>query len=638
MNPNHIMTVEIQRVPIEYSYIHDGKAGISTAFEIREKAEIILKVPRSFGATEVALELFYDDAYTVCGQIDGEWKGIDGYFDEYIFEIPLERLGRGLYFMRPMVGTPCGVLFGHRFDDKIFLDYDRKVNGLMQMTVYVPEYNEPKKIRGGVIYHVFVDRFKRGGTHEIPDGAKVIPGNWKAIPEFPEYPGAPLYNNCFYGGTLWGVIDKLDYIKSLGTTVIYLSPIFRAYSNHKYDTADYMTVDPIFGGEEAFVALLKACKERDLEIILDGVFNHTGSDSIYFNRYGRYPTLGAYQSKKSEYYDWFDFQTYPSKYTSWWGIDTLPRINPDILGCGEYFVGEDGVIDKYSKMGIYGFRLDVADELSDNFIARIKKRLSHNLSENILYGEVWEDASNKSSYGRRRKYYQGNELDGVMNYPVRTGIIEYLLGWGYSKLAYALGDVTNNAPPYVLHNQMNLLGTHDTERILTILGGEDVHNKTNAQLAVHHMKAENRERAINRLILAYTILSTIPGMPTIFYGDEAGLEGYRDPFNRMPFPWGKEDMRLVEYYRLMGKIRHENDIYKSGDFEINHLDDKLLVFRRFDENYSYITVINNSDSDREAIFDMECDELISCKTESSFIVKAYGAAIFKAKRGSILEI
>ena len=494
-----------------------------------------------------------------------------------------------------------------------------------------------KMIGGGVIYHIFVDRFKRGGSSEIPDGAKVIPGTWKAIPEYPQYPGAPLYNNCFYGGTLWGIIEKLDYIKSLGTNVIYLSPIFRAYSNHKYDTADYMTVDPIFGGEEAFVALIKACKEKDIEIILDGVFNHTGSDSVYFNRYGRYPSVGAYQSRKSAYFEWYDFQTYPSKYTSWWGIDTLPRINPDVPSCSDFFVGENGVINKYAAMGIYGFRLDVADELSDNFISKIKLCLSRNLNDNILYGEVWEDASNKTSYGTRRKYYQGSELDGVMNYPVRTGIIEFILGWGCSKLAYALGDVTNNAPRTILHNQMNLLGTHDTERILTILGGEDVSGKTNAQLSVKHLRAENREKAIYRLINAYTILSTIPGVPTIFYGDEAGLEGYRDPFNRMPFPWGKEETRLVEHYRLMGKIRHENEVYKAGDFSLDYIDDSLLVFRRYNDNEAFITVVNNADYDREVEFDSPVKELICNKENSKFLIKAYASSIFKVERGTSLE-
>lgn len=192
------------------------------------------------------------------------------------------------------------------------------------------------------------------------------------MPEYPAYPGAPLKNNRFYGGTLLGIIDKLEYIRSLGVDTIYLSPIFDAASNHKYDTADYMSVDSMFGGEKAFKALIKKAHEYGIGIILDGVFNHTGSDSIYFNKYGHYKTLGAYQSKKSKYYSWYDFKNYPDEYTAWWGIDILPRIHPDKPDCRKYFVGKDGVIAKYASMGIDGFRLDVADELSDDFIAEIK--------------------------------------------------------------------------------------------------------------------------------------------------------------------------------------------------------------------------------------------------------------------------
>lgn len=639
MNPQYFMSVEVQVEPIEYSYIHNGEAGISTAFEIKNKSEILLRIPRSVGTLSVSLELFADDTSSYIRGVGGEWSGLSGNYDDYRFDIPTIELGAGLYFMRPRIITHDGVLFGHRFKDKIYLDTDGKLAGLMQMTLVSQAHTEPTKIRGGVIYHIFVDRFKRGGRREVPDGSKIIPGTWRCIPEYPEYPGAPLFNNMFYGGTLWGIIEKLDYIKSLGTTAIYLSPIFRAYSNHKYDTADYMSIDPIFGGENAFKALIKACKEKGIEIILDGVFNHTGADSIYFNRYGRYQSLGAFQSKKSPYYEWYQFQDHPRKYTSWWGIEILPRINPDIPSCEEYFVGENGVIDRYAAMGIYGFRLDVADELSDTFISKIKDRLSKNRGENILYGEVWEDASNKISYGSRRKYYQGNELDAVMNYPMRQGIIDYLLGHGVDSLSYALGDITKNAPKHVLNNQMNLLGTHDTERILTVLGDDPTASgKSNSELCYSKMSAEQREKAVNRLITAYTILATVPGIPTIFYGDEAGLEGYRDPFNRMPFPWGREDMRIVSHYKKIGKIRLENDVYKSGDFKLLHLDENLLVFERIDHEKAYITVVNNSDNDIEAFFSNPTTELITDCTEMNFTISARNTNIFKTDKNSIMEI
>ena len=638
MNLHQFMAVGVQSCRGEYEYIHNGKARTSTAFEIKEKAEIFLKIPRSLGTLSAVFELYSENESSFIREISGEWQGFCGEYDEYIFNIPCESIGIGLYFLRPRLSVFGGCLFGHKWAGEIYFNTDPSIHSMMQLSLCDFAFVEPKKIRGGVIYHIFVDRFRRGGKKEVPDGAKIIPGNWRVIPEYPEYPGAPLHNNTFWGGTLWGIIEKLDYIKSFGTTAIYLSPIFKASSNHKYDTADYMTVDPIFGGDRALSALIKACAEKDIELILDGVFNHTGADSIYFNRYGRYKETGAYQSKKSKYYDWYEFKTFPKEYTSWWGIDILPRINPDIPSCGEYFVGENGVIDKYSKMGIYGFRLDVADELSDVFISRIKDRLSKNRSENILYGEVWEDASNKISYGRRKHYYLGNELDGVMNYPIRLGIIDYLLGRGCEKLAYALTDISNNAPEHIIHNQMNLLGTHDTERILTTLGGEKAEGKTNATLAKLRMSQGQKRQAIQRLICAYTILATIPGIPTIFYGDEAGLEGYSDPFNRMPYPWGKEEHLILHHYKTIGKIRTSNSVYKSGDFKLNLIEDETLVFTRNDGHHAFITFVNNSDQERLVSFDKCATELISEKQSDSFKTLAYSAYIFMVELNTAVEI
>ena len=439
-----------------YEYIHNGKTTISTAFEITEKSEIILYIPRSLGAGEVYLEVYDESLATMLTQYEGMWLDISEDNDVYTFNINIKSLGTGLYFLRPRLSVFGDWIFGHKHDDKIYFDSNTDLFGMMQLSVCDFAYKEPKAILGSVIYHVFVDRFNRGGECPISDGARLISGEWKVIPEYPEYPGAPLKNNTFYGGTLYGIINKLDYIASLGVGVIYLSPIFESASNHKYDTGDYMTVDRMFGGEKALIALIAECDKRNIKLVLDGVFNHTGSDSMYFNRYRRYKGEGAYQSKRSKYYGWYDFQDHPNKYTSWWGIDILPRINPDKPECSEYFVGENGVIDKYSKMGIYGFRLDVVDELSDDFVSKIKSRLSQNC-ESVLYGEVWEDASNKIAYDKRKKYYLGNELDGVMNYPVRSGIVDYLRGDGTEKLRYALTEVTANAPDRILHTQMNLL-------------------------------------------------------------------------------------------------------------------------------------------------------------------------------------
>lgn len=636
MNQHWLLGVSVQTAPARYEYLHGGKKCISTAFEISKKSEISLYIPRSLSAGEVYLEVYDESLGNMLMQITGEWSGLDDGFDEYRFHIDKKQLGTGLYFLRPRLYAFGECLFGHRYGEDIYFNADSRLDGMMQMTVCDFKFDEPKSILGSVIYHVFVDRFNRGSEKcPVSDGARVVEGEWEVIPEYPEYPGAPLKNNTFYGGTLYGVIEKLDYIASLGTGVIYLSPIFEAASNHKYDTADYMTVDRMFGGEAALEKLIEECDKRNIKLVLDGVFNHTGSDSKYFNRYGRYKGNGAYQSTKSKYYSWYDFQSHPDKYTSWWGIDILPRINPDKKECGEYFIGKNGVIDKYSKMGIYGFRLDVADELSDDFISKIKSRLSEG-GESMLYGEVWEDASNKIAYSTRKKYYLGSELDGVMNYPVRVGIIDYLCGKGTDKLRYALTDVTANAPDRILHTQMNLLGTHDTQRILTILGGRSSEGKSNAELSVLRMSSEAREKAIKRLMTGYTILATLPGIPAIFYGDEAGLEGYSDPFNRMPYPWGRESKPLLEHYQRLGEIRKKNSVYKKGAFRLIHLTDDLLVFARDAKDYSYVTVVNNTHKDLAVHFDSQSYALVSNKKCSAYTISPVGAEVFKVKLGTRL--
>jgi glycosidase len=431
----------------------------------------------------------------------------------------------------------------------------------------------------------------------------ILNTDWEnGLPQYPLYPGAPLENNMFFGGNLDGVTKKLDYIASLGVNCIYLNPIFEAHSNHKYDTGNYLKIDDMFGGEEAFLRLLAEAKKRNIRIVLDGVFNHTGDDSIYFNRRGRYPTLGAYQSKDSPYYSWYDFKKFPDEYTCWWNIGILPRINTEVPSCREYFLGEDGVVAHYAKLGIGGFRLDVVDELPDSFVDGLKARLCETDQENILWGEVWEDASNKIAYGKRRRYFQGKQLDGAMNYQLRKGIIEYLRNRTTGALHYALCEVMPNAPKRVQDAQMNLFGTHDTLRILTALAGQEVGDRSNDEIALAKMSEQERALGIRRLKAAYLILATLPGVPHIYYGDEVGMEGYSDPFNRMPYPWSHPDEDLREFYRTVGAIRTKNEIYREGQFRLLRLDENLLLFTRESEQEIFLTAINPSETERTLTF------------------------------------
>ncbi len=612
---------------------HGGReANRICAFDLNESACAVLYIPRQLGVTQVFLECFNEAGEKLIRRLPCQWKAL--YKDKDVYEVDLSVMHTGLYFARVLLNTPFGKMTGIRQNRSLIFTFDTNTAPSIQLSFSDFAFDAPKEMYGGIIYHIFVDRFSKGGQVPQKDGTIMNPDWDTGIPQFAPYNGAPLKNNMFFGGTLWGIRDKLPYIASLGVTTLYLSPIFDSPSNHKYDTADYMKVDPMFGGEEALRALIQAAADYGIGIILDGVFNHTGADSIYFNKFGNYDSIGAYQSTESPYYAWYDFHSYPDRYTCWWDIDILPRIHPDKPTCGEYFTRQNGVIRHYARMGIQGFRLDVADELSDAFLSKIKNALSDELPHSILYGEVWEDASNKIAYGMRKKYFLGKELDGVMNYPVRQGLISYFTTGNTGPLSYALTDVTEHAPERILHAQMNLLGTHDTVRILTALGGAEAGNRSNAELSVASMTESERACGIKRLKMAYTVLATLPGIPSVYYGDEAGMEGYSDPFNRRPFPWGREDEDLGRYYKKIGRIRRNNSVYTTGAFRLLSLNEDALIFARFTDKQVYVTVVNRTKEKKYFAFSALVVNLLNNRRADRFPVSAESATIFKVARGT----
>lgn len=517
--------------------------------------------------------------------------------DVFVCTVDTEReaLVPALYLCTLQLDTPFGRMYatgGNRFHFVV----DRR--WLFQLTVSRYKHPAPAWLYGGCIYHIFVDRFYRGGNAE-PKKGTVLNADWEnGIPEYPPYPGAPLANNMFFGGDLYGVTEKLPYIAALGTRAIYLSPVFEAASNHKYDTGYYGRVDEMFGGDEALRLLIAEAGKYGIRILLDGVFNHTGDDSLYFNRYGRYAALGAYQSPDSPYASWYTFTDFPNKYEAWWGIEILPKLNLKDAACRSYFVGKDGIVSHYAQMGIGGMRLDVADELDGEFIAEIKDRLCEVQEDAVLYGEVWEDASNKIAYDRLTGYYLGHRLDGVMNYPLRTGLLGYLRDKSTAALAYYFDEVLPNMPKRAADSAMNILGTHDTVRVLTALGGPSHEGKSNDALAVLQLTDKEREHATALLKGAYLILATLPGIPTIYYGDEVGLEGYSDPFNRRPFPWHRINEELLSHYRAMAKVRR-NDLYRDGEFKVLHFSRELLAFAREKDGVRAVTLFNNTDHKRQ---------------------------------------
>ena len=470
-----------------------------------------------------------------------------------------------------------------------------------QQTVYSGDYKTPDWLGGGIIYQIFPDRFFASGQEkkDIPED-RYICTDWSKQPEYRQPVGEKCrLGNDYYGGDLKGIEQKLDYIKSLGVSCIYLNPIFEAHSNHRYNTADYLKIDPSLGTQQDLCDLIKAAEQRGIGIILDGVFSHTGDDSVYFNKYGRYKSVGAYQSKQSPYYKWFNFTDYPEKYESWWGISTLPETLENEPAFSDFITGENGVIRYWLKKGIKGWRLDVADELPDEFLDKVRIAVKSESEENFLLGEVWEDASNKVSYGVRRRFLRGHQLDSVMNYPFANAIVDFLKDTNSERFINTVLGITENYPPEALKLLMNHIGTHDTARILTRLGSDEDLGGDRERQSRTELSAEQYERAVILLKLAAVLQYTLPGVPSLYYGDEAGMTGYGDPFCRATYPWGYENIKLLEFYKQLGGIRRNCNAFVSGDFIPYVCGEGLVSFMRKCDNSAALIAVNRSNKTAE---------------------------------------
>lgn len=443
-----------------------------------------------------------------------------------------------------------------------------------QITVYQRGFHTPEWFKHSIMYQIFPDRFY--GVHEngeIPKKREeyTIHTDWYEPLSFAQHPyeDGPACND-FYGGNLEGIRAKLPYLKDLGISVLYLNPIFDAYSNHKYDTADYTKIDPMFGTEEDFRQLCAEAGAQGIRIILDGVFSHTGSDSVYFNKYGNYGEGGAWRDRNSPYAQWFDFNSEPPGYASWWGCSNLPNVKEMTPSYLEYILsGSDAVVKRWLLCGAAGWRLDVADELPDEFIEILRREVKRADEDAVVIGEVWEDASNKESYGRQRRYLLGEELDSVMNYPFKDAAIAFLLGHLTAEdLNRRLESLRENYPKEVFYSLMNIAGTHDTMRIKSVLGGQgqtDGMSREERQDA--RLSPWQETLAVKRVRLMAFLQMTYCGVPCIYYGDEIGMQGLADPFNRMPYTWRQIDPELQAYYRTLTALRRENAFLRTGEIE-----------------------------------------------------------------------
>ena len=551
-----------------------------------------IHIPCAVGTTAVTLLLKYEDGKTDAQTIELTKQADKGAYEVWggDFSIP----HTGLYFYYFYIRKPDGGFRLFKQGD----DTNMEDGSLWQVSCVPADFHTPDWAKGATIYQIFPDRFYKAGNCDLT--GKLTPytlhRTWGEEVEWKPTADGKVLNNDFYGGNFKGITEKLDYIASLGVNLIYLNPISKSFSSHRYDTGDYKTPDPLLGTEEDFSELCRQAHSRGIRVILDGVYSHTGSNSPYFNREGQFDSVGAYNSTESPYYSWYTFYNWPDSYNSWWNFDTLPTVNKMDPAFINYIIeDEDSVVAHWLRLGADGFRLDVADELPDEFIQLLRRRIKGINPDALLLGEVWEDASTKIAYGRRRSYFTAGELDSVMNYPFRTAIIDYVRGRdGGQGLKEAVMAIVENYPAEVVQCNMNLLGTHDTPRILTVL--VDDFNGTREEMSKRRLSRHQFDIAYDRLLMASFLQYTLPGSPSLYYGDEAGMEGGKDPFNRRTYPWGYENMEFVEHFKRLGRLRREHPAFRYGDIQFFQAGDRHVGFTRSYEGRTY-RVYCNRDAD-----------------------------------------
>lgn len=478
-----------------------------------------------------------------------------------------------------------------------------------QITVYDPAFSTPAPWRHGVCYQIFPDRFRRSSWEDFRARAQYhtnlgrtvrIHDRWNEALEWQPAPGQENYSpDDFFGGDLQGIIEKLDFLASLGVTYLYLNPIFESCSNHRYNTADYHRIDPILGSEEDFSRLVAEAKQRGISLILDGVFSHTGSDSRYFNREGRYSEPGAYQGQASPYYEWYSFTSFPDGYDSWWGFPSLPNVKELTPSYQDFIMGAHGVINHWTGYGLGGWRLDVADELPDDFIRLFRKRLKEQNPEAVLIGEVWEDCSNKFGPEGRRDYVDGDLLDAAMNYPFSQALVSYLTGktdaYAFNE---ALGTLREHYPKPFFDASMNLITSHDDVRLLYKLAGAPERNALpREEQQAYCPDAEALALSIKRIPLAFAMQVAFPGVPTLYYGDEAGIPGMADPFNRTTYPWGEEDAEILSAAKRLFPLKGANRVLQEGLMRMGALNLEVFALVRNlpDTGETAVLFINRSE-------------------------------------------
>ncbi len=625
--PTATRTDILQLIPYNSrDYRHKSIFGSTAA---GDSLRLAVLMPRSFSCCKVTL-IFHKDGEGEQSR-DLYWCGMNGANEEW-WDITLSFETPGLYYYHFTYETAFG-------RGNIYL----RANGCgvfaptgaeWQQTVYKKEFETPDWVKGGIMYQIFPDRFNIGKSSEekIPED-RILHTSTDDTPCWEPDENGKILNNDYFGGTLNGIKEKIPYLSTLGVNIIYLNPIFEAHSNHRYDTADYTKIDPLLGSEKDFKELCEEAEKHSIKIILDGVFSHTGSDSIYFNREQRYGTGGAWNDEKSPYRDWYTFKE-DGTYESWWGINTLPETKESTPSFIDFITGSNGIAEKWLNSGAYGFRLDVADELPDCFLDEFRKCVKKLNKNYLVIGEVWEDATNKFSHGGRRRYLLGDQLDSVMNYPFASAILTFMRYGVAESFMESVVSICENYPPQALNCLMNHIGTHDTARILTSLINDSIERKPRSIQASYQLTDEDYNKAKKLLKTATVLQYTLPGFPSIYYGDEAGMQGGGDPFNRGFFPWGKEDRELTDWYTHIGKIRRKCKSLKNGEFRPYSAMLSCVAYTRKCNDESIFVIANRNYHEIDYYLPEEFKnkpELISGGFSTDFIkIPPFGSAIIKA--------
>ena len=493
----------------------------------------------------------------------------------------------------------------------------------MSVGFYVPDW-----AKGAIMYHIFVDRFFRDFTVPMPYiKDRKIHKHWDERPIIgPNEDG----NWCmdFYGGNLLGIDRCLKYIKSLGVSILYLSPIVEARSNHRYDTGDYEKVDIYAGSIEHLILLCKHAHLLGMRVILDGVFNHVGRDSKYFNEFGNYSEIGAMQSESSPFRSFFLFDE-NGEVTYWWGDKNLPETNGYSIEWRNYIFGgeNNGIVGKWFSYGIDGLRLDVPDNLLDDFIEGITTAAYRSHPSPFILGEVWENAMRKNN---RTYISSGRAMHSVMNYYLIGSLVRYFKYADCNALIGTSREIIADYPQDSLLSLMNPTSTHDISRLIEIYGNEyflidddgninlggtqgsreqveeklifnkdrqwpwNLFDESPKAIQMHTISRKQLKNGKKVMLPHIVYLAFWSGVFTIFYGDEVGEIGLGNLDTRRPYPWKKRDKKLLRFFRKIGKVLNDNQFLKNADIKLPNVTQYVASYERVGEETSIFVIVSRS--------------------------------------------